>query len=392
MTRALPRLAAWVLAAAVAPMVAAQTGLPAVAPATAATPATAEQQAEAVRRALLEKTLQGPVRVMSHAWIDEQGRLHENAQFTSDMRVRGVRVGSYLQGEDGPVADIDAQADVGANDQAQSCREQTGGWRRPTLVRTVVGHGFVAPGQALAQGLLADLSAGLRAARSDKATWTPTEAVWRPSSRYESLLMGLAPRQADWVLELGLSPVLQRPAVLAPTASVRTALKGWGVLPSQEPWLMRLHMRWMDVQDSRRQRQWSVDVVVRPDDTVVVAAEALALAREALQRPLNQWLSELDEALACEPVVAAVDSGSDGLTLLLGKDSGIRSGDRVLLMDRNQVPERVLEPKALQGVAMAQVGTVDQGQARLTWLSGARPQSGTTPNWVAVPVHVTPRL
>ena len=155
---------------------------------------------------------------------------------------------------------------------------------------------------------------------------------------------------------------------------------------------MRLDLRWMDVQDSRRQRQWSVDVVVRPEGPVLVAGQAMALMREALQRPLKQWLNELEDALACEPVVAAVTGSGDGLALSLGKDSGIQAGDRVLLMDRSQVPERVLEPRALQGMGMAQVVAVDHGQARLQRLTGARPQGNGVNNWVAVPVQVLPRL
>lgn len=370
--------------------VCAQTMAPAASVAVQA-PASAEQQADAVRRALLEKTLQGPVKVMSHAWIDEQGRLHENTQFNSGMKVRGVRVNAYLHGEEGPVAHIDVQSEeADTHGKLQSCREHAVGWRRPTLVRTAVGQGFVAPEQSMAHALLADLSSDLQRWRTE--AWTPTQSVWRASSRYESLLVGAAPAPAQWVLELGLSPVRQRAATQAPTASVRTALEGWGVLPSQEPWLMRLDLRWMDVQDSRRQRQWSVDVVVRPEGPVLVAGQAMALMREALQRPLKQWLNELEDALACEPVVAAVTGSGDGLALSLGKDSGIQAGDRVLLMDRSQVPERVLEPRALQGMGMAQVVAVDHGQARLQWLTGARPQGNGVNNWVAVPVQVLPRL
>lgn len=370
--------------------VCAQTMAPA-APVAVQAPASAEQQADAVRRALLEKTLQGPVKVMSHAWIDEQGRLHENTQYNSGMKVRGVRVNAYLQGEEGPVAHIDVQSEeADTHGKQQSCREHAVGWRRPTLVRTAVGQGFVAPEQSMAHALLADLSSDLQ--RWQTEAWTPTQPVWRASSRYESLLVGAAPAPAQWVLELGLSPVRQRAATQAPTASVRTAFEGWGVLPSQEPWLMRLDLRWMDVQDSRRQRQWSVDVVVRPESPVLVAGQAMALMREALQRPLKQWLNELEDALACEPVVAAVTGSGDGLALSLGKDSGIQAGDRVLLMDRSQVPERVLEPRALQGMGMAQVVAVDHGQARLQWLTGARPQGNGVNNWVAVPVQVLPRL
>jgi hypothetical protein len=56
----------------------------------------------------------------------------------------------------------------------------------------------------------------------------------------------------------------------------------------------------MDVQDSRRQRQWSVDVVVRPEGPVLVAGQAMALMREALQRPLKQWLNQTLRKCLCD--------------------------------------------------------------------------------------------
>ncbi len=70
-----------------------------------------DAQLAAIRDALIEKALQGPTRVVSTAWIDDQGRLHEDAQMTNDMRVRGVRVLNYTaNGKAAIKADVDMQA------------------------------------------------------------------------------------------------------------------------------------------------------------------------------------------------------------------------------------------------------------------------------------------
>lgn len=357
---------------------------------TAPARASVEQQVDAVRRALVSDGLQRPVRVMSHAWIDGEGRLHESAQFTSDMTVRGVRVSAYLDEQAQAQAQVDVQGAVPSPEAAdpQQCQERGPSWRRPAQVQTRVASGWNGAERAMGQALLHDLAAAVRTAPNG-AHWAPTEAAWRPTSRYETVLLGAAPRDTDWVLELSLGPSAP-PAIEPPSASARAALTRWGVLPAQAPWAMRLALRWSDRRDPQRHHQWAGDVVVRPSAPVSDASQAMAMAREAIHRQMGQWLAELDGILACEPVMAEVDGGDPALTLWLGHSGGVKAGDRVLLMAREQVPQRWLEPGALNTLGVAQVAAVHTDRSSLQWLSGPRP---TTPTgWVAVPMRVAPRL
>lgn len=352
--------------------------------------ATAEQQVEAVRRALVSQSLQQPLRVTSHAWIDGEGRLHEDAQFSSGMTVRGVRVSTYLDEHREAQAEIDPGAlDKPTLADPATCRAQSPAWRRLALVHTQVAANWPAPQRSLALQLINEVGHGVRAMGRGQSGWQPTEAAWRPSSRYEAALVGPAQRDTDWSLELTLSPAAA-PLALPPSTSARHALGLWGIVSTQAPWAMRLELRWSDRRDPQRQRVWSGDVVVRPSAPVADARDALKLSSEVLQGQVKRWLSELDDALACEPVVADVEHKDQQWTLLLGHSSGIRAGDRVVLMDRQRLPERVLEPAALQGMGIAQVASVEAGRAQLQWLGGPRPAASS--DWVAVPMRLAPRL
>lgn len=56
----------------------------------------AEARLEALRNALIDKALKGPTRIRTSAWIDESGVLRENVQIHSDIKLRGIRMLSYL--------------------------------------------------------------------------------------------------------------------------------------------------------------------------------------------------------------------------------------------------------------------------------------------------------
>ena len=46
----------------------------------------------AIRQAILNATIERPTRVISTAWVDQQGALHETAHFHSEAKVNGIRV------------------------------------------------------------------------------------------------------------------------------------------------------------------------------------------------------------------------------------------------------------------------------------------------------------
>ena len=70
----------------------------------------ANARLESLRNALVDTALKAPTRVRSAAWVDESGTLRENVQIDSDIKLRGIRVLSYLEEPGGAKANIVADA------------------------------------------------------------------------------------------------------------------------------------------------------------------------------------------------------------------------------------------------------------------------------------------
>jgi hypothetical protein len=75
---------------------------------------------------------------------------------------------------------------------------------------------------------------------------------------------------------------------------------------------------------------------------------------------------------------------ADQLTLQAGIDSGLRPGDRVLLINPSHVPSQMLEPGATQHLALAQVVKVGPDRTELTQLAG--PTLAGQNHWMALPL------
>jgi hypothetical protein len=100
---------------------------------------------------------------------------------------------------------------------------------------------------------------------------------------------------------------------------------------------------------------------------------------------MQAWVVQLDKRSACEPVQFHVRrSEADKLTLQAGADSGLRPGDRVLLINPSHVPSQMLEPGATQHLALAQVVNVGPDRSELQQLAG--PALAAQGHWMALPL------
>ena len=68
---------------------------------------TASEKLEAVKRALVDLALESEVKLGTSAYLDGQGVLHESSILSTDTKVRGVRVLSYLKEAGMTVAKVD---------------------------------------------------------------------------------------------------------------------------------------------------------------------------------------------------------------------------------------------------------------------------------------------
>lgn len=315
--------------------------------------ADAERQLQAIRDALVEKTLAAPVRVQSFGWIDTEGRLHESTQFTSDTRVRGVRVQSYL--EDPAVAAaaaaaaeavrVQVDADVlpsglGRKVQAdpQQCLASARRWRQALHVEAVNPSGI-----PVVHTLTRDLVQSFLDAARESRRWVAQRRPLQPATAYEQALVGREVDRTEWLARIELDG---RPGAL----QARVEL-----MPLQQP------------TQARRVRV-SLSATDAAGLDVAMAGALTALERQS----------------ACDPLWYSVAANGDRLHLREGMAHGLQPGDRLLLVERQHLPSRLLEPGAARALALVQVEATGAQGTPLRWLAGPRPaQAG---DWVALPL------
>lgn len=345
----------WLLAGCLAAAFAAQAQpAPAAAPAAQAAP-DPERQLQAIRDALVEKTLSAPVRVQSFGWIDTEGRLHESTQFTSDTRVRGVRVQAYVEDPTAPVrVQVDTSvlpAGVGREADPQRCQVPARRWRQALHVEAASpeeragGHALVALSREMERAFLEAASGSRR--------WVAQRRPYQPATAYEQALVGREADRTEWLVRIALEPgdgLVQARIELAPLSQPAPRHQLRLVLPGVETGVGR----------------------------------TATLDPHALRAAMSGALATLERQSACEPLWYSVAAQGDRLHLREGAAHGLQPGDRLLLVERQHLPGRLLEPGAARGLALVQVEASAAHGTALRWLAGHRPaQAG---DWVALPL------
>ena len=349
-----------------------------------------EAQLSAIRQAILDATLDRPTRVISSAWVDDKGALHEASHFHSEAKVRGVRVLSYVQGDE-PQTQVSAEVlpwglkPAGAN---QSCQTPASPWRLPMGIQALDLIGFSGPQQFASQTVLdmAQLAWTHQLQSSQRwhsKTLAPAPAPEAANPYMRALMTGQNDERSGWVAEFSLHP-----HALAPTLPQASAERSQASdLPGDWRWTLHLKLGQKNNAGSGQPTDWQMThaISVAPLDlgkSPTLWAQSL---QAQLQDHMRQWVALLDKLTECEPVQFLVRRNSSlALELQAGLDSGLRPGDRVLLISPNHVPSRMLEPSVAQHLALAQVVKVGRNRTELQQLAGpALPSNGA---WMALPL------
>ena len=345
-----------------------------------------DAQLGAIRQAILEATLERPTRVVSSAWVDNKGALHESAHFHSEAQVRGVRVLSYVQGDE-PVTQVSAEVlpwgwkPVGAD---QSCKAPPRPWRLPLGVHVVMPEGFSGPQLFASQTLLEIAQQAWSQNMQASQRWrthSVGQAAPQSDNAYMRALTGQTEERSGWIAEISLQP--HAPFV------ARSWTESLGLNAGAPPlhWTLSLRLGQKLSPASRMVPQWQIEQIIS------IAPLALAQSPKAwaqqmqglLQERMRQWVAQLDKQTECEPVQFHVRrQGTQPLELQAGFDSGLRPGDRVLLMDPAHVPARMLEPGMAKHLALAQVVKVGPHRTELQQLAG--PALASHGAWMALPL------
>jgi hypothetical protein len=343
-----------------------------------------EAHLAAIRQAILQATLERPTRVISTAWVDQHGALHESAHFHSEAKVSGVRVLSYLPGDEAP-AQISADVlpwGYRSNPADKTCSPAPRAWRLPLRASTHMAEGFSGPQLFASQMLLNMANETWQQRMQQSPRWRVQPATERVANSYLRALSSSEEAQSVWVAHLTLKP---HGPVAPKTWSER-------LYPQDTPpvwrWTLTLSLGQDPAQVGPTPSLWQAEHSFTIDPSLMANRPGLwqQQLQTRIQAQVNQWVSQLEKRTECEPVQFQVvrEGTTESFQLQAGAGSGLRTGDRVLLIDPAHIPSRMLEAGVAQHLALAQVVKVGHHRSELLQLAGPRlPQQGA---WLALPL------
>jgi hypothetical protein len=104
-----------------------------------------------------------------------------------------------------------------------------------------------------------------------------------------------------------------------------------------------------------------------------------------LDKVVARWQQKLDGDFGCRPQSFNVmQEAKQGWVINAGQLAGLSVGDQLLLMNREQLPARILEPDSGQHLALVEVVAVANDRAVVRKLAGPA-SAGKSGDWVATP-------
>ena len=381
------------------PLLIATTVLGTMLPATAGDvvsnlPTEPKKRLEAIQHALVNAAMEGNTRVRNAAWVDSNGRLHENTRITSDMKLRNVRVLNYLTVEDGVSAAIVAEG-RGVTPDEEVCRANLQRYRREAtldIAQRIPANGMDAHEW---QGFLTQARARFVARAHAGRKWLLTASTPAPATSYERNLLGYTPDITPYqmVLDvlpagaLGIEPVRPRATrdeqALQMIKTARDYVMDAPEKRAPVPFVVRL-----SVYERVNQRLLWQDAVplFYPERDVKHTSQPLPVGLlSELDNVIGRWQQRLDNDFACRPQnFNVLQESGKGWVINGGQAAGLAIGDQMLLMNREQLPARILEPDSGEHMALVEVVNVGNGRAVLRKLAGSA-SAGRSGDWVATP-------
>lgn len=324
-----------------------------------------EEQLQAIRQSLVQAALEGPTEVRATSWVDGQGVLHDSSSFASGAVVRGVRVLAYnkpLNQEPIAALHLDHRQAVGTHLSCRSpAHERAQPWHQMQLDIQLSPHLPIALRQPAHQSTLV-IRQWLRQRSANGALWRVAEP-YQPANRYEQALLSRGEQHIPWRLTLRLEPGQEA------YGTTNAVLLRWDV--SRRLDRVVLH-----------QQQQSLNIEL--PELSGVPQRLSSSMQEQLQFLLQSFAHSLETKLACiPPQFEVLTAATHSLRIAGGEMSGLRVGDQLVVADRHKLPSRILEGKALDQLALAEVQSVSGYYAELKQIAG--PKLSGAAQWVAVP-------
>ncbi len=345
-----------------------------------------EQELDAIKRVLVEEALRMPPRVVSPAWIDQNGQLQQGTRVVNGATVRGVRVANYL-GDGTRVTVKGIAADELSAD--------------PPPVHT---HLLPSDERWMQRvSFTSDLSDSIRGdhryfaikmlnewrkqwddvVRTQAIRWGQSPHVMSTLGSYQAAVQGDNTSQlADWHLSLKVHNAVAASALQGP--SLALSKDAVSVPVKTTDWQIDLVLTkrgqhqatWLYSQ----QLVWDVDALsLLPPDVPQTVIDSIRLGSASGVQGINTLMSR-------EPLQFSILNyeGQD-LTVSGGSQNGLRVGDTLVLVNSRELLEPVLQASVAKGLALGEVVQVGAVQSTIRQVAGSKLPMAPAGTWMAIP-------
>ncbi len=355
---------------------------------------------EAVKQALIDLALGTEVKLDSAAYLDSNGALHEASVMSTNTKVRGIRVLSYLQEAGITTARVDASILSDA-----SCPGFRPGIRREATVRLVLDPANVSPNRPVGDHyyneLLALSEQTLLASLAGSRDWSVKSEV-HYANAYQAFVQGSSADDVPYRFDIVLRDrnpaddlTSRKQRVLYHGARASRGAFNWVAkkLPTAdkyEPWpAQSLAYELMLVDRATEQPLWSQTLPLDyPRVERGYGKDPLPVKfKRQVQAVTDQFISQVTEQMDCYAQayqLTPISGDNKHMAMNAGFVAGIKVGDQFLLSDDANIMDRAVNPAGLDNLSLAQVVSVSAHSASLRQLAGPQRAQSDLRNLVAV--------
>ena len=324
----------------------------------------------AIKEALVSEAQATESKVVNTAWLDAQGQLHESLMIQSSMRVRGIQVQTYLDEIQKPKVEIALDDKKGL---LPECFIKDDHLRRTVRILPAK------MSQSSVTGMDQTLAVSLSLLSHRLSTYFNESDYWhqkgslREVGYYQSIVSGVRPEPVRFELVVSVSkgtkPKDHQEERVPGSDPVSLFFQGTPSVHSEDWMIMTAHLTKVTTDEVIWSSRSNIRVPVR---SVTYTSQSLPdVMVGQIEAELNKWTSTLDEYAMCQPVNFQITEVDGRVEIDGGITAGLKTGDRLLVIDGERIPDRVLEPGALAELSLAQVVRVEDDSAIIQYAAGA---------------------
>lgn len=351
---------------------------------------TASAKLEAVKQALVDLALGTEVTLGSAAYLDSNGGLHETSVMSTNTKVRGIRVLSYLQEAGMTTARVDASM---LSDT--SCPGFRAGIRREATVRVLFDSANANPNQRAGDHYFSELLVlaehSLKSALSTSQHWS-VRPERRHANNYEAMTYGSSADDVPYRFDIvfrdrtpvrdlehysqqlihhGKKAGYQAISWLTDVRPLDATYESWPARALE--YELRLIDRATGQPLWRETRPLRYPKVARGYAKSPLPVDLKRQVQNATQGLIDQVSSSMHCYAQAYRLTAIADDNKH-VQMNAGLIAGIKVGDQFLLTDDAKLLDRAVRPGGLEMLALAQVVSVRAHSASLRLMAGPEGQ------------------